>query len=56
MGSAFLSCIQKKVAFFEKVVKKNRRQNPLWQRFLTLSVYNFFTRISVLNFVPELLM
>ena len=46
--------ISKKIAFFEKVVKKNRRQNPLWRRFLTLSVYNFFTRISVLNFAAEL--
>ena len=48
--------VSKKIAFFEKVVKKNRRQSVFWRLFLTLSVYNFFTRISVQNFASELLM
>ena len=45
--------VSKKIAFFEKVVKKNRRQSVFWRRFLTLSVYNFFTRISVQNFAVQ---
>ena len=45
--------VSKKIAFFEKVVKKNRRQSVFWRLFLTLSVYNFFTRISVQNFAVQ---
>ena len=40
----------KKIDFFEKSSSKNHCLNIPRQRFFDLSVYNFFTRISLRNF------
>ncbi|MBE6215698.1 MAG: Rpn family recombination-promoting nuclease/putative transposase [Bacteroidales bacterium] len=45
----------KKIDFFEKSFSKNHCLNVLGQRFFDLSVYNFFTRISLRNFAGLIL-
>ena len=44
----------KKIDFFEKSSSKNHCLNIPRQRFFDLSVYNFFTRISLRNFAETL--
>ena len=45
----------KKIDFFEKSSSKNHCLNISGQRFFDLSVYNFFTRISLRNFAETLI-
>ena len=45
----------KKIDFFEKSFSRNHPLNISGQRFSYLSVYNFFTRISLRNFAKTLI-